>query len=103
MSDLGQALKDKKKIPKFQRPRTKRTPAVIKKIANMVTKENPATYKEIKSKTDLALDTICKVIHEDLKLETRKKSKVHQLTVIQKFPIFAKTIKISFLNIKNYI
>ena len=75
-----QAAKIKKDIPKFTRRRLKRTPALIKEVASMVTKENPESYRSIKSKKDIGLDTICKIIHEDLKLETRKKTKVHRLT-----------------------
>jgi len=75
-----QALNDKKEIPKFQRPPIKRTPALIKEVESMVTKENPETYRNIKNKKDIGLDTICKIIHIDLKLENRKKTKVHRLT-----------------------
>ena len=74
-----QAIKDKKEIPKFKRPPIKRTPALIKEVEALVTKENPESYRSIKKKKDIGLDTICKIIHKDLKLETRKKTKVHRL------------------------
>ena len=46
----------------------------------MINKKNPAVYRYIKSKTNLSLDTINKVIHQDLAMDTRKKTKVHKLT-----------------------
>jgi hypothetical protein len=60
------ALNDKKEIPKFQRPPIKRTPALVKEVECMVTKENPETYRNIKNKKDIGLDTICKIIHREI-------------------------------------
>lgn len=74
------ALLLKKPVPKFRRPPKRRNKELIQKVKNLATKENPATYRAICKKTAVSLDTICKIIHEDLHLETKKKAKVHKLT-----------------------
>ena len=74
-----QALNHGQEIPKHQYPPSKRTPEVIHEVSSMVLKENPATYVSISKKVGLANATIFKVIHQDLKKQTRKKTKVHRL------------------------
>ena len=49
-------------------------------LKNLINKKNPATCRYIKSKTNLSLETINKVINQDLAMDTRKKTKVHKLT-----------------------
>lgn len=78
------ALSQKKPVPKFKRRPIKRKPAMVNKIRQLVEKENPASYRHIKSKTSLSLRTIHKVIHNDLNNVTRKKAKVHKLTAKHK-------------------
>ena len=58
----------------------KRTQGIITKIKGYVNKKNPDTYRYIKNKTGLGLGTIHKIIHQDLSLKTRKKTKIHPLT-----------------------
>ena len=73
------AISEGKEKPKFRRPPIKRTPGTIKKVKAMVTKENPESYRSIHKSTGLTHPIINKIIHHDLKLQTRKKSKVHRL------------------------
>ena len=70
--------------PKFRRPRTKRTKEVIQKVKNIVTKPNPTSYRDIAAKTSLSLASINTIIHKDLKLNTRKKTKTYELNAKQK-------------------
>lgn len=78
------ALNNEEGKPKFQRPSTKRTPEMIKKVKDYVTKSSPMSYRDIKKKTGLSLLAINKIIHQDLNLETRKRVKVHRLGPKQK-------------------
>jgi len=71
-------------VPRFRRFRKKTSPGVIQKIKNMVTKRNPMSYRDIAAKTSLNLATIHSVIHRDLQLNTRKKTKTHELDEKQK-------------------
>jgi transposase len=75
-----QAYTENKQPPKYRRPPIKRIPGTVRKIATMVTKENPTSHRAIQKKTGLSLDTINKVIHKDLKLVSRKKGRVHKLS-----------------------
>ena len=43
-----------------------------KKFENLIRKQNPAAYRQIKSKTSLSLGSINKVIHQNLGKLTRK-------------------------------
>jgi len=74
------ALNKNQPAPKNKYPLTKRIPEMVKRVKRLVNKENPTTYRDIQNKTQLSLDTISKIIHNDIKLDTRKKSKVHKLT-----------------------
>ena len=74
-----QAGINREKKPKKRSTPIKRTPEMIKKIKDYVTKENPMPYRDIKKETSLSLQTINKIIHQDLNLKTRKKVKVHRL------------------------
>lgn len=74
-----QALNSKQPVPKFRRAPIKRTPEVIKKVKGFVVKENPMSYRDIANETPLSLNTIHKIVHQDISLQTRKKGKVHQL------------------------
>jgi hypothetical protein len=46
----------------------------------VLAKRNPMSYRDIRNKTGLGLATISKVIHHDLDLETKNKTKVHKLS-----------------------
>jgi len=70
--------------PKNKYPKFKRTPAMIAKVKSLVTKKNPATYRSIRNEFDIQLGTICNIIHKDLNLNTRRKTKVHKLKEIHK-------------------
>lgn len=74
-----QAILQGKPVPKYRRPPLKRTPGMVKKIKVLANRENPASYRAMKNKSGLSLGSIHKVIHQDLGLQTRKKSKVHRL------------------------
>ena len=67
------------KKPKKRSTPIKRTPEMIKKIKDYVTKESPMSHRDIKKETSLSLQTINKIIHKDLNLKIRKKVKVHRL------------------------
>ena len=67
------------KKPKKRSTPVKRTPEMIKKIKDYVTKENPMSHRDIKKETSLSLQTINKIIHQDLNLKTKKKAKVYRL------------------------
>ena len=73
------AVRGEKK-PKYRTKPVKRTQGMINKVKGYVNKRNPDTYRYIKNKTGLSLPTIHKIIHHDLRLKTRKKTKVHRLT-----------------------
>ena len=45
----------------------------------MVTKENPESHRSMRKKTGASICLLNKIIHQDLKLQTRKKTKVHKL------------------------
>jgi hypothetical protein len=79
-----QALNAKQPVPKFQRTPAKRTKEKIQKVKRLATKENPMSYRGIKSQTSLSLGTIYNIIHVDLELDKRKKVKVHTLDASQK-------------------
>ena len=74
-----QAILLGQKKPKYRRPPVKRTQGVIQKIASMVKKENPESYANIERETGLSPPTIHKVIHTDLGLNKRYKTRVHRL------------------------
>ena len=76
----GQALSNGEEKTKVRRPPTKRTPSMVKKVQSLVTKRSPMSYRDIRNKTGLGLATISKVIHQDLDLETKNKTKVHKLS-----------------------
>jgi len=76
-----QAANQKNAVPKFNRIPVKRLAATVKKVKILINKRNPATYRCIKSKTNLRLRTIHKVIHQDLEMDTRKKTQVYKLTI----------------------
>ena len=83
LNDIGisrQAAIRGEKKPKYRRPPVKRTQGAITKVQGYVNKENPESYRYIRSKTGLSLATINKIIHQDLMFKTRKKTKVHRLT-----------------------
>jgi hypothetical protein len=67
------ATSNKQLVPKYRTSPIKRTPEVLKKVKALAEKENPATRRDIQKQTSLSLDTIHKIIHTDLKLETKKK------------------------------
>lgn len=75
-----QALSNGEEKPKVRRPPTKRTPSMVRKVQSFVAKRNPMSYRDIRNKTGLGLATISKVIHHDLDLETKNKTKVHKLS-----------------------
>jgi len=85
-------LKGKKRVatalgepkPKNNSTPFKRTPEKIEQVRRLVDKKNPESYRSISNQTDLALSTICKIIHRDLNLTTRKKYKVHKLNAKHK-------------------
>jgi DNA invertase Pin-like site-specific DNA recombinase len=58
-----QALNAKQPVPKFQRTPAKRTKEKIQKVKRLATKENPMSYRGIKSQTSLSLGTIYNIIH----------------------------------------
>lgn len=62
------------------RVRTVRTKQLIKRVETESSKENPPTQRALASRFGCALSTINGIIHRDLKLQTRKKPKVHKLT-----------------------
>jgi hypothetical protein len=74
------ALNANEPVPKNRSTPIKRNLNNIRKVKQLTQKENPASYRAIQNKTGLSLQTISKIIHVDLKKETKKKSKVHRLT-----------------------
>ena len=65
--------------PRFRRQPLKRTDDLIRKVKSMVTKQNPPSYTRMQSLTGVSRSTLWKIIHSDLQLKTRKKSRVHRL------------------------
>lgn len=58
---------------------TIRASATIKKVADLIKKENPPTQNELAKKFKCSRRSIGRIIHRDLKFVTRKKCKVHGL------------------------
>lgn len=75
-----EALDQGREIPKKPHTPVKRTPSVIQKVKSLVDKEDPPTYDQMMSKFNVSRPTLSKIIHKDLKLQKRKKPKVHRLT-----------------------
>ena len=78
------AFNEDKPAPKFRRAPIKRTHNVVQMIKKLTTKKNPLSYREINKQTSLGLQTINTIIHTDLKLDTKKKGKVHRLNQLSK-------------------
>ena len=65
---------------KISRKRLKRTKAMISKVRRFTSDPNPPSQYEMAKKLMVSQRTINKIIHEDLAMVTRRKSKVHKLT-----------------------
>ena len=78
------ATNNKQPVPQNRTAPIKRTPETVQKVKRLANKKNPATYREIQKQTSLSLETIHKIIHKDLKLETKNKTRVHKLTAEHK-------------------
>jgi len=78
------ATKEGLPIPKFRRPPVKRTNDMVRKVKNWIESPNPPTFTRMQSLTSLSRDTLSKIVHTDLKLQTVKKCKVHRLNQAQK-------------------
>jgi len=74
-----QAISLGQKVPPNKYPRVIRTPAFIRKVANMTTRENPKSQRNMAKLLGTSQATIQKVIKVDLKLNTRRKVRVHVL------------------------
>ena len=79
-----QALAENREIPAIVRAPKVRTKQTIAKIKKMVVKEDPESYRNIQKRYPMSLKTINRVIHEDLNLGKRTKSRVHRLNDKQK-------------------
>lgn len=69
---------------KHKKPRPTRTKSLIKLVELACQKENPPTHKSLAHRLSCSRGTIYNVIHLDLGLTTRKKTRVHRLTSRQK-------------------
>jgi uncharacterized protein YerC len=78
------ATNNKQPAPQNRTAPIKRTPKTVQKVKRLANKKNPATYREIQKQTSLSLETIHKIMHKDLKLETKNKTRVHKLTAEHK-------------------
>lgn len=65
--------------PSRQRTAPKRTQHIVQKVRKFVTKENPSTQRAIAQRVGVSQTTVHKIIHKDLHLEKRFKSRVHKL------------------------
>ena len=72
------ALQGTKLGPK-PHPAPKRTKVCIRKVKTMAMQENPPTQRVMAQKCQVSQRTINKIIHKDLKLQKKFKSKVHAL------------------------
>ena len=82
INSIGQQRKAQEEGQKnitFKRQRKVRTKKLIRKVKNKVNKENPPTQLSIANEFKVSQRTIFRIIHEDLKLKTRRKTKVHSL------------------------
>ena len=57
---------------------------MIDKVKGYVTKRKPISYRDIKQETGVSFPLISQIIHQDLNLQTRKKTKVHRLSTEHK-------------------
>ena len=64
--------------------RRSRTKQLVKLVAKGVMKKNPPLQRMIARKLDTTLTNVNRIIHEDLDMVTRKKTKVHSLTDLHK-------------------
>ena len=65
--------------PKKKQPYRKRTPAVIRAIRRMTSRENPPSQRQMARTTGVTQHTVRNVIKQNLSKEKRKKSTVHAL------------------------
>lgn len=65
--------------PRKSHPRPARTKQVTKKIDNFTKKENPPSLVNMAKMLGVSARTIGRVIHDDLKKSTRRKTRVHAL------------------------
>jgi arginine repressor len=89
------AKNNKQPVPQYRTLPIKRTPANVQKVKRLANKKNPATRRDIQKQTSLSLDTIHKIIHKDLKLET-KNSLMPSIKKIEK-PIAGSSMRIIWL------
>lgn len=69
-----------KLIGRKQRPTPARSVEVVRKVKEMVMKENPGTHKLIAMKTGVSRRTVGRIIKKNLGLVKRHKSRGHKLT-----------------------
>ena len=62
---------------KICHPRSRRKPDTIRKVKNLVKKENPLTQRAIAKYVKTSTMTVNRIIREDLNLTLKKKGKVH--------------------------
>lgn len=65
--------------PSKQRTAPSRTRTVINKVRRLVTGENPRTQRSVAKCVNVSQSTVHNIIHKDLRLIRRHKSKVHRL------------------------
>lgn len=87
LNNVGKAREAKVnqiKIKLYQRQRTSRTPVVVQKVKQMISKQNPPTQEMMAIRTNVSRTTIRNVIKDELGMKIKKKVKVHTLTEPQK-------------------
>ena len=72
-----------KPMPQIRRRTSVATPAVIRKVKNMIAKVNPPTQREMASKLGVSRGSVQHIIKNILETRLKKKCKVHQLNFKQ--------------------
>ena len=72
------------KVEKRKNKRKSKTKDLVKLVAKEVNKNNPLSQRMIARKFNTTQTNVNRIIHEDLELVTRRKSKVHSLTDLHK-------------------
>lgn len=63
-----------------QKPKTARGSEIIKKVKRLVTGPNPKSQRTVARDVGISQTSVNRIIHQDLNMRTRKKSKCHRLT-----------------------
>jgi NADH/NAD ratio-sensing transcriptional regulator Rex len=61
-------------VTQYPRSPIKRIPKYVRKVKRLADKRNQANHRDIQNQASLSQNTIHKIIHQDLKLETKNKT-----------------------------